>query len=248
MLGSATNVTAYATDDTVSARGLLRLGPKAVPSMNWARMVCVPGSANVRLVEAVPSGPTDDFVDDAAVDQPQDLPAGWVGRHRGSERGWRSRGDWVRGDSERGRGRRERGSRAPPRTHRRRNWTPCGRVTPRWSSPFTGAVAQTASRPASIATLPALRAIVSVAPPLSARAASARSATDTTLEEDLLSPHEASVARLPPPSVTEPEQAFGTDWAMMRVGDHCIGCLDRAAEPGAAGESAVGCGDRAPGA
>ncbi len=49
-------------------------------------------------------------------------------------------------------------------------WAPCGRVAPRWSFPLTGALVQVQSFPASIATLPAPRAIVRVGPPFAARA------------------------------------------------------------------------------
>jgi len=43
---------------------------------------------------------------------------------------------------------------------------PCGRVTPRWSTPFTGHAAQIESSPPFIAGLPATSAIVCVGPPL----------------------------------------------------------------------------------
>ena len=43
---------------------------------------------------------------------------------------------------------------------------PCGRLMPRWSLPLTGAAAQTASSPASMAALVAPSAIVCVGPPL----------------------------------------------------------------------------------
>ena len=74
----------------------------------------------------------------------------------------------------------------------------CGRATPRWSTPLTGSAAQSASEPASIATLPAFSAMVCVGPPLLASISrfSASTVTGAPPTSRLPLPQLVSVARL----------------------------------------------------
>ena len=87
---------------------------------------------------------------------------------------------------------------------------PCGRATPRWSTPLTGSAAQSASEPASMATLPLCRVSVGVGPPLLASMPRLSAATVTGAPPTSRSPlpQLESVARLLRPVADDgkPEQ------------------------------------------
>jgi hypothetical protein len=91
---------------------------------------------------------------------------------------------------------------------------PCGRVRPFCEVLFTGAAAQTVSSPASIATLPAFNAIVSVEPPLSANEPRL-SAPDVVCVK--LEPQVSSLARLLEPVKAAAKKQFPPDTLLAMI-------------------------------